>query len=166
MPEGAILTLFRQTFPDAGTWLVNLKRAFSVQVSPSVIFWCINTKRKQDLRGLPNTLCSSTNKQPVCYVVLWHQKGSHKSVSSTLLYRQKLKPRGMRPNMLSWKQNMSLGPDSFLGFLIQLSSQHPRMVVACPESCPSWGQSQGSSISQHMATSDGQGQDGAGIPII
>lgn len=55
----------------------------------------------------------------------------------------------MRPNMLNWKQNMSLGPDSFLGFLIQLSSQHLRMV-ACPESCPGRGQSQGCSVSQHM----------------
>lgn len=61
----------------------------------------------------------------------------------------------MRPNMLSWKQKMSLGPNSFLGFLIQFSSQHPRMV-APPESCPGRGQSQGSSVSQHMVKDHNQ----------
>lgn len=46
VPQCAILTLFRQAFPDAGARLVNLKRALPVQVSPSVIFWCINDKEK------------------------------------------------------------------------------------------------------------------------
>lgn len=38
VPQRTILTLFGQAFPDAGAWLVNLKRAFPVQVSPPVIF--------------------------------------------------------------------------------------------------------------------------------
>lgn len=46
VPQGAVLTLLGQTLPDAGTRLLNLKRAFPVQVSPSVIFWFRNDKEK------------------------------------------------------------------------------------------------------------------------
>lgn len=49
VPQGTILTLFRQALPDAGARLVNLKRAFPIQVSPSVIFWFTNDKEKAGL---------------------------------------------------------------------------------------------------------------------
>lgn len=49
VPQGAILALLRQALPDAGSRLVNLKRAFPVQVSPSVIFWFTNDKEKTGL---------------------------------------------------------------------------------------------------------------------
>lgn len=45
VPQGAVLALLGQTAPDAGARLVNLKRALSVQVSPSVIFH--NSTREQ-----------------------------------------------------------------------------------------------------------------------
>lgn len=46
VPQSAILTLLGQALPDAGARLLNLKGAFPVQVSPSVIFWFRNDKEK------------------------------------------------------------------------------------------------------------------------
>lgn len=46
VPQSAVLTLLGQALPDAGARLLDLKRAFPVQVSPSVIFWFRNDKEK------------------------------------------------------------------------------------------------------------------------
>ena len=55
VPQGTVLALVRQALPDAGTRLVNLKGALPVQVSPSVIFWFGNDK-KREKRGFEKGL--------------------------------------------------------------------------------------------------------------
>ena len=48
VPQGAVLALVRQALPDAGARLVDLKGALPVQVSPPVIFWFGNDKKKRE----------------------------------------------------------------------------------------------------------------------
>lgn len=73
VPQGTARTLLGQAFPDAGAWLVNLKRALPVQVSPSVIFWFINDKEKQDLRSPSRQ--PSTSSPRACFTGFPSQKG-------------------------------------------------------------------------------------------
>lgn len=53
VPQGAVLTLLRQALPDAGAWVPNLKRAFPVQLAPSVIF---HNSTREKCRSLTHLL--------------------------------------------------------------------------------------------------------------
>lgn len=70
VPQSAIRTLLRQALPDAGTRLVNLKRAFPVQVSPSVIFWFINDKEKTGFEKAYHASPLSSHQEPLLNRIL------------------------------------------------------------------------------------------------
>lgn len=70
VPQSAVLTLLREALPDAGAWLVNLKRAFPVQVSPSVIFWFINDKEKTGFEKAFVPALLSPHQEPILKRIL------------------------------------------------------------------------------------------------
>lgn len=65
VPQGAVLTLLGQALPDAGVRLLNLKRAFPVQVSPSVIFWFRNDKEKTGFEKASMPALDLHNQEPI-----------------------------------------------------------------------------------------------------
>lgn len=68
VPQSAILTLLGQALPEAGARLLNLKGAFPVQVSPSVIF---HNSTREKCRSLTHLLwrVQLRAEGPACYRV-------------------------------------------------------------------------------------------------
>ena len=138
VPQGTVLALVRQALPDAGTRLVNLKGALPVQVSPSVIFWFGNDK-KREKRGFEKGLHAGPllpHREPVLNRRLETERPLKSHPVWPHFTDEKLRLRGtdVSPKVLSQTQGSPTTPDTVF-FPTYCTASRAKSLQSCPTLC-------------------------------